>query len=93
MTVYPISKLTPQRVSDIVRQWGSERITVNGSADWGISDPCSLPKVVRHMQNDGHTRETIQQIVFGNAMAFYSQSPNWKPQLDIEPMDPHVFQR
>ena len=93
MTVYPISKLTPKRVSDIVRQFGSERMMVNGSADWGVSDPLSLVKVVEFMQTDGHDDATIQRIVFDSAMAFYGQSPNWKPELDIEPMDVREFQR
>jgi len=93
MTVYPISKLTPERVSNIIRQFGSEKMTVNGSADWGISDPCSLPKVVQFMRGDGHDDATIQRIVFDNAMAFYRHSPNWKPQLDLTPVDPRQFQR
>jgi len=93
MTVYPISKLTPRRVSEMVRRYGCERIIVNGSADWGISDPLSLPKVVEYMRSDGHDEQTIQRLVFDNAMAFYSHSPNWNPQLDIQPMDPREFQR
>ncbi|NLE57574.1 MAG: hydrolase TatD, partial [Planctomycetes bacterium] len=93
MTVYPISKLTPQRVSAMIRQYGSERIIVNGSADWGISDPLSLVKVVAFMRQDGHSPEVIQRLVYDNAMAFYSQTPRWKPQLDIQPMDPRQFQR
>jgi hypothetical protein len=93
MTVYPISKLTPERVSDIIRRFGSERMIVNGSADWGISDPLSLVKVVDHMQADGHDERTIQRLVRDNANAFYSASPKWKPRFDIEPMDPHAFQR
>ena len=93
MTVYPISKLTPPRVSSIIREFGSQKMMVNGSADWGISDPCSLPKVVQFMRSDGHSDQTIQRIVFDNAMAFYRHSPNWKPQLDLTPVDPHQFQR
>jgi len=93
MTVYPISKLNPQRVSGIIKKYGSERMIVNGSADWGISNPLSLPKVVDYMQKDGHSKETIQRIVFQNAMDFYSSSPNWKPMLDLEPLDPKEFQR
>jgi len=93
MTVYPISKLTPQRVSDIIRQVGSERMIVSGSADWGVSDPLALVKVVEHMRGDGHDEETIQRLVFGNANAFYSQSPRWGPDFDIAPMDPREFQR
>ncbi len=93
MTVYPISKLTPQRVSAMIHQYGSQRMVVNGSADWGISDPLSLVRVVEFMKRDGHAAQVIQRIVFDNAMAFYSQTPRWKPQLDIQPMDPRQFQR
>ncbi|MDY6912999.1 MAG: TatD family hydrolase [Planctomycetota bacterium] len=93
LTVYPISKLTPERVSKIVRRYGCERIIVSGSADWGVSDPLALVKVVDYMKNDGHGEDTIRRLVFGNATAFYSLSPNWKPEFDIKPMDPHEFQR
>lgn len=93
MTVYPISKLTPQRVSNIIREHGSERMIVNGSADWGVSDPLSLVKVVAFMATDGHEESTIQNIVFNNATRFYSGSPRWRPCFDIEPMDPREFQR
>jgi len=93
MTVYPYSKLNPQRVSNIIRQFGSERMIVNGSADWGVSDPLSLPKVVDYMGKDGHSAETVRKIVFDNAMAFYSTSPKWRPELDLNPVDPREFQR
>lgn len=93
MTVYPFSKLTPQRVSKMVHEFGSQKMMINGSADWGVSDPLSLVKVVDHMQRDGHSDETINRIVFQNPMAFYGNSPNWKPQLDLQPVDPREFQR
>ena len=93
MTVYPISKLTPKRVSRIIRNLGTEKMIVNGSADWGISDPLSLLKVVEFMDKDGHSQKSIQDIVFNNAMAFYSHSPRWKPNLDLMPVDPNLFQR
>jgi len=93
LTVYPISKLTPERVSAIIRQYGAERIIVAGSADWGVSDPLALVKVVRFLQQDGHDEQTIERLVRANAMEFYSQSPRWKPRLDLEPVDPRKFQR
>ena len=93
MTVYPISKLTPERVSNMIKKYGSERIIVNGSADWGVSDPLSLVKVVDYMAENGHDEGTIQNLVFNNAMKFYSNSPKWKPELDLVPIDPHEFQR
>ncbi len=93
MTVYPFSKLTPQRVSAMVKQVGHARVIVNGSADWGVSDPLSLIKVVDFMRQDGHSEAVIQDMVFNTAMRFYSASPNWKPNFEIEPIDPRVYQR
>lgn len=93
MTVYPISKLTPERVSAMIREHGSERVIVNGSADWGISDPLSLVRVVNFMKEDGHDEKTITDLVFNTAMKFYSHSPKWKPELDLVPVDPNQFQR
>ena len=93
LTVYPISKLTPERVSGIIREFGAERVLVNGSADWGISDPLSLVKVVDYMRQDGHADETIRSLVRDTADAFYSHSPNWLPELDLQPVDPREFQR
>jgi predicted metal-dependent TIM-barrel fold hydrolase len=93
MTVYPISKLTPQRVSDLVKEFGTERMIINGSADWGISDPLSLVKVVDYMKKDGHPEETLKSILFDNPNAFYSSSPKWKPRFDLVPVDPKIFQR
>jgi predicted metal-dependent TIM-barrel fold hydrolase len=93
MTVYPISKLTPARVSEMIRSYGSERMIVNGSADWGVSDPLSLVKVVDYMRGDGHTDETIENLLFNNPMAFYGGSDRWQPELDLEPVAPETFQR
>ena len=74
MRIPDSSKLTPERVSNIIRQYGSERVIVNGSADWGVSDPVALPKVVAYMQDDGHDEDTIQRLVFGNANAIACDS-------------------
>ena len=92
-TVYPISKLTPERVSRIIRQHGAPRVLVNGSADWGVSDPLSLVKVVDFMRQDGHSDATIKSLVFDTANAFYAGSSNWKPELSLAPVDPREFQR
>jgi len=93
MTVYPYSKLTPERVGGIIKDFGAERMIVNGSADWGVSDPLSLTKVVAYLSQDGHPEETIQKLVFENAMAFYGHSPNWKPDFELEPVPVSDYQR
>ena len=85
LTVYPISKLEPQQASAIIDEHGADRILVSGSADWGISDPVSLPKVLARMKADGHSDETLRKIGFENANAFYSQSPKWQPKFDLKP--------
>ena len=93
MTVYPYSKLSPERVSAMIRQHGHERVIVNGSADWGISDPLSLIKVVNRLRADGFSESVIEAITHDTPMAFYSASPHWKPDFDIIPQDPTTFQR
>lgn len=93
MTVYPYSKLNPQRVSEMVKQYGHQRVIVNGSADWGVSDPLSLIKVVDYMRKDGHAEAVIQDLVFNTAMQFYSASSHWTPNFGIVPVDPATYQR
>ena len=93
MTVYPVSKLNPARVSALIREYGSERMIVDGSADWGVSDPLSLVKPARFMEQDGHSPESVEKILFDNPNRFYSASPNWKPEFGIRPMRIEDFQR
>ena len=93
MTVYPISKLNPERVSAIIREYGSEKMIVNGSADWGVSDPLSLVKVANRLRADYVPEADIRRLTLGNAMAFYGQSSKWKPEFEITPLDPREFQR
>lgn len=93
LTVYPISKLTPERVSNIIKTFGVERMIVDGSADWGVSDPLSLVKVTEYMRGHGHSPESIKHLLFDNPNAFYSQSSRWKPDFNLMPVDPKEFQR
>lgn len=93
MTVYPYSKLSPERVSAMIQTHGYKRVIVNGSADWGISDPLSLIKVVERLRADGLDEQAIETITYHTPMAFYSASPHWKPRFDIVPQDPTTFQR
>lgn len=85
LTVYPISKLDAGRVSAIIKRVGAERIIVSGSADWGISDPLSLPKVIAQLKADGHSEKTLERVSGANAHLFYSQSDRWKPKFDLKP--------
>lgn len=77
-TVYPITKLTPERFVNIIDEVGLERMMVNSSADWGNSDPLSVPRVVVEMRKRGYTSEQIRRVVWDNPLAFYSQSGRLK---------------
>jgi len=93
MTVYPYSKLDPKRVVGLIRQYGLERMLVNSSADWGVSDPTSLAQTAENMRLSGFAEAEIKKLVFDNPMAFFSQAPNFKPQLNLEPVPIKEFQR
>ena len=92
-TVYPISKLNPERVSAIIKEYGSERMMVNGSADWGVSNPLALCDTAAQMKLDGHTEKAIQDLTLNNALAFYSTSGKFKPHFDLKPLAVESFQR
>ena len=73
-TIYPKTKMGNQRMVNIVKQYGSERIIVDSSADWGMSDPLAVPKTAQLMASQGIAREDIETVCYGNALAAYGQS-------------------
>jgi predicted metal-dependent TIM-barrel fold hydrolase len=81
LSVYPVSKLTPERAMNIIRKHGTERIMVHSAADWGASDPLSVPLVAREMKKAGFSANEIERVTFYNAFEFFRQSPRftWKP--------------
>lgn len=81
LTVYPITKLSPTRAIDIIEKNGVDKIMINSSADWGISDPLSVPLVAREMKKRGFSKNDIEKVTLYNAYEFFKQSPKfvWKP--------------
>lgn len=81
LSVYPVSKLSPERAMNIIRKYGTERIMVHSAADWGASDPLSVPLVAREMRKAGFSANEIERVTFYNAYEFFKQSPRftWKP--------------
>ncbi len=73
-TIYPFTKMGNERMVEIVKQYGPERILVNSAADWGISDPLAVPKTAALMVKSGIPTETIEQVCYKNAVAAFSQS-------------------
>jgi hypothetical protein len=82
LSVYPVTKLSPKRAMKIIKKYGTERIMIHSAADWGISDPLSVPLVAREMRKSGEfTINDIEKVTFYNAYEYYKQSDrfNWKP--------------
>lgn len=73
-TLYPKTKMGSERMVEVVRQYGSDRIIVNSSADWGASDPLAVPKTARLMLERGIAREHVEASCYGNALAAYGQT-------------------
>ncbi len=93
LTVYPYSKLNPERVINMLNEYGTDKVMVNSSADWGISDPAALGKVAENMTDAGFDADEIEKLLYHNPLEFYSQTPKFQPQLDFEPQRPETFQR
>ncbi len=84
LTVYPVTKLSPERAVGIARQYGIERLIVNSSADWGPSDVLSVPKVAQLMLKSGFSRDEVERLVWENPIRFYSQSDNFAVPMGAE---------
>ncbi len=79
MTLYPVSKCTPQRAVDIIETYGQEKLVMNSAGDWGPSDPMTVPDAGRELASRGHSPETVHRLLYENPRAFLSQSPKFMP--------------
>ena len=70
-TVYPITKLSPERAANIFEEHGFDKMVVNSSCDWGPSDPLSVPKTIRELRSRGCTEADIEKLVWQNPSEFY----------------------
>ena len=73
-TIYPKTKMGNERMVEVVRKFGSERIIVDSSADWGVSDPLAVPKTAKLMIDRGIPQKDVELTCYGNALAAYGQS-------------------
>jgi hypothetical protein len=78
-----------ERMVEIVRQYGPERIIVDSAADWGVSDPLAVPKTAALMRQRGIPEEHIRMTCYQNALTAYSQSGQMDEMdwLSPEPID------
>jgi len=89
-TIYPHTKMSSARMVEVARRYGGERILVDSSGDWGVSDPLAVPRTAHLMREGGIDPRVIEQVTWANAVAAYGQTG----QLDVAELeqDAHVDQ-
>jgi len=90
-TIYPHTKMGSERMVEIVKKYGPERIIVDSSADWGVSDPLAVPRTAKLMLERGIEPEVVERVTWKNALDAYGQSG----QIDVEALlaQPAIDQR
>jgi predicted metal-dependent TIM-barrel fold hydrolase len=73
-TIYPFTKMGNERMVEVAKQYGPERIMINSAADWGISDPLAVPKTAALMKIQGIGEEAIKLITYTNAITAFAKS-------------------
>jgi hypothetical protein len=79
-TIYPHTKMGSERMVEIVKRYGPERLIVDSSADWGVSDPLSVPRTAKLMLERGIDPATVELVTWQNALDAYAQSG----QIDVD---------
>ena len=73
-TIYPHTKMGSERMVEIVRKYGPERVIVDSSADWGVSDPLGVPRTAKLMLERGIDPAWVEKTTWQNALDAYAQS-------------------
>ena len=63
-TIYPKTKMGNERMVEVVRKFGCDRIIVDSSADWGFSDPLAVPKTANLMLTKGISKEAVEKTCY-----------------------------
>jgi predicted metal-dependent TIM-barrel fold hydrolase len=78
MTIYPVSKCTPQRAVDMIEVHGPSQLCVNAAADWGVSDPLQTHRTMLEARRRGHPASTLLQVFYNNPAEFFGQNPRFR---------------
>jgi predicted metal-dependent TIM-barrel fold hydrolase len=78
LTLYPQTKVSPQRAADMIEKYGPDRICVAGACDWGPSDPLAVPHFAMEMRRRKLPDDLIHRVIYENPVRFLSQSGKFK---------------
>jgi predicted metal-dependent TIM-barrel fold hydrolase len=82
-SIYPGTKMSPQRMAAVLREYGPARMLVNSAADWGRSDPLLTRRTGQAMLAAGFTDDEVDRVLWRNPVEFFGQSGR----LDLSPAD------
>ncbi len=82
-SIYPDTKMTPQRMVAILQEHGLDRVLVNSAADWGRSDPLLTRYTGEAMLAAGFSDDDVDRVLWRNPVEFYGQSKR----LDVSDLD------
>ncbi|WP_327287011.1 TatD family hydrolase [Streptomyces sp. NBC_01198] len=85
-SIYPDTKMEPDRMVAILREYGTERVLVNSAADWGHSDPLRTRATGEAMLAAGFSAEDVDKVLWQNPVAFYSAGG--RLEVDAPALDP-----
>lgn len=78
MTLYPVTKCTPQRAADMIERYDGERLLANSAGDWGPSKPTAVPDLIFELRRRGHRESLIKKVVYDNPLGFFSNSKRFQ---------------
>lgn len=92
-SIYPGTKMGNERMTEIVRRFGPERIIVDSACDWGVSDPLAVPKTARLMRARGIPDADIRRVTYANALSAYGLNGEMREShwLDPAPVDQRLL--
>lgn len=77
-TVYPMTKLSPERTARIILENGYDKMMINSSVDWGPSDPLMVYYTVEELKKRGAKEKDLEKLVWDNPWNFFSKSGRLK---------------
>jgi uncharacterized protein len=88
-SIYPQTKMGNERMTELVRAYGPERLIVDSACDWGVSDPLAVPKTARMMVERGIEADAVRQVTYANALCVYGLNGEMREEhwLDPAPID------
>lgn len=84
-SIYPSTKMGKERMVDLLRAYGAERVIVNSACDWGISEPLAVARTAALALESGVGADAVHLACYANALAAFGQSGQMHESDWLEP--------